>query len=108
MPGLDEIRFACVGCGAFNPAGVAACAGCGFRFAGPDLAPPPGTDPASNPYSPPGGTRRPRRAAYRPTRAYVVGEVKAVIKWLAVIAVITIVSLVALFAAFRALDFGDL
>jgi hypothetical protein len=35
MPEPDEIRFACIGCGAMNPVGAEVCAGCGHRFAGP-------------------------------------------------------------------------
>jgi hypothetical protein len=35
----DDVQFACIGCGALNPAGAEVCAGCGHRFAGPDLKP---------------------------------------------------------------------
>ncbi len=35
MPEPEEVRFACIGCGAMNPAGAEVCAGCGHRFAGP-------------------------------------------------------------------------
>jgi hypothetical protein len=38
----EEVRFACIGCGAMNPAGAEACAGCGHRFAGPGGGPIPG------------------------------------------------------------------
>jgi hypothetical protein len=46
----DEIRLACIGCGAMNPVGAEVCAGCGHRFAGPAGGridgPPPGPAPA--------------------------------------------------------------
>jgi hypothetical protein len=56
-----EIQFVCIGCGAMNPAGAEVCAGCGHRFAGPDLmsatrpimAPRPRPAPLLNPYEPP-------------------------------------------------------
>ncbi len=35
MPDPEEVRFACIGCGAMNPAGAEVCEGCGHRFAGP-------------------------------------------------------------------------
>jgi hypothetical protein len=57
----DEIQFACIGCGTMNPAGAEVCAGCGHRFAGPDLMSPtrpilpprPRPTPFLNPYEPP-------------------------------------------------------
>lgn len=58
----DEIRFACIGCGAMNPVDAASCSGCGHAFGGPvaaapseSLAPPPPhrPSPEPNPYEPP-------------------------------------------------------
>jgi drug/metabolite transporter (DMT)-like permease len=54
----DEVRFACIGCGAMNPAGAAVCSGCGHVFAGPvsGMAQHPKSAPAlpesRNPYRP--------------------------------------------------------
>jgi hypothetical protein len=61
----DEIRFACIGCGTWNPAGAEVCAGCEHRFGGPDLVPkvrivfPP--RPSENPYEPPASQIAPPR-----------------------------------------------
>ena len=56
----NEVRFACIGCGAMNPAGAEVCSGCGHRFAGPGRGPipepAPGSAPASNIPAFPGGT----------------------------------------------------
>ncbi len=40
MSDPEEIKFACIGCGAYNPTAAEVCSGCGHRFAGPDLIPP--------------------------------------------------------------------
>jgi len=61
----DEVRFACIGCGEWNPAGAEVCAGCGHRFAGPDLTPPVPVwippRPSENPYEPPASPIAPPR-----------------------------------------------
>jgi hypothetical protein len=46
MPEFGDIQFACIGCGAMNPAGAEVCSGCGHRFREPTFVPPP---PASMP-----------------------------------------------------------
>jgi uncharacterized RDD family membrane protein YckC len=33
----EEIRFACIGCGTYNPSSAEVCNGCGHQFAGPDV-----------------------------------------------------------------------
>jgi hypothetical protein len=43
----EEIRFACIGCGALNPAGAEACSGCGHRFREPTPVPSPPVSPAN-------------------------------------------------------------
>jgi hypothetical protein len=50
MPEPNEYESACVGCGAMNPIGAEACAGCGHRHAG--LAPEPSPAIASKPIPP--------------------------------------------------------
>ena len=68
MAEADEIQFACIGCGTMNPAGAEVCAGCGYRFAGPEfttLAPPAYSPPSRptpfDPYDPPLGPIAPPR-----------------------------------------------
>jgi hypothetical protein len=52
MPEFGDIQFACIGCGAMNPAGAEVCSGCGHRFREPTAVPsPPATMP--DPYEPP-------------------------------------------------------
>lgn len=50
VPEPDEVRLACIGCGALNAAGAEVCTGCGHRFAGPGCGPisqpAPGSAPA--------------------------------------------------------------
>jgi hypothetical protein len=77
----DEIRFACIGCGTYNPANAEVCAGCGHRFAGPDVIakvrvvlPP---RPSENPYEPPS-------APIAPPRTFRIGSL---LVWIALIAV---------------------
>jgi hypothetical protein len=51
----EEIQFACIGCGAMNPAGAEACSGCGHRFGGPGFVP--ASASASAPLPAPGSGR---------------------------------------------------
>ncbi len=80
-PDSDEVRFACIGCGTFNPPGAEVCAGCNHRFAGQDLVPkvrivmPP--RPLKNLYEPPKAS-----IASRPTF-----QIGSLLCWIAVIAV---------------------
>jgi hypothetical protein len=48
----EAIQFACIGCGAMNPAGAEACSGCGHRFREPTPVPAPLVLP-TNPYEAP-------------------------------------------------------
>jgi uncharacterized membrane protein (DUF485 family) len=77
----DEVKFACIGCGTYNPTAAEVCEGCGHRFAGPDLVPkvrivlPPRA--SENPYEAP-------FAAIAPPRTFQIGTLVA---WIAVLAV---------------------
>jgi hypothetical protein len=66
-----EIQFACIGCGAMNPAGAEVCSGCGHRFREPTSFPSPrvpGKDPYEAPGSPAGSTN-----PYEAPRSRVAG-----------------------------------
>ena len=75
----EEVRFACIGCGTWNAAGAEVCAGCGHRFAGPDLVPrarialPP--RPSENPYEPPASPIAPPRAFRIGTALFLIAIV---------------------------------
>ncbi len=81
MSDPEEIKFACIGCGTFNPMGTEICAGCGHQFGGPDLTPktrivmPPRA--SENLYAPP-STPIVRRGTF---------QIGSFLVWIAVIAV---------------------
>lgn len=84
MAELDEIQFACIGCGTMNPPGAEVCAGCGHRFASLEfttLAKPafiPKSRPAPfDPYDPP-------QSPIAPPRTFRIGTGLALIAVIAV------------------------
>ncbi len=85
MPEPEEIRFACIGCGALNPVGAEACSGCGHRFAGPDVVstPPMSVPPERRPLTP-DRYFEPPKAEIAPPPRFRIGTAMAFIAVIAV------------------------
>ncbi len=79
----EEIRFACIGCGALNPVGAESCTGCGHRFAGTDVVSTPAparpvVPPERRPFSPEPYYEPPKAPIVAP-RTFRIGTMMALI-----------------------------
>ena len=82
----EEIRFACIGCGALNPVGAEVCSGCGHRFAGTDIVSTPPSavpPPVRRPPTPERFYEPPKARVAAPT-TFRIGTAMAIIAVIAV------------------------